>query len=798
MLAALLASGVAAAQDVPFDGDVDTSDEVIVVTGSRLQDVDPIVESPVGQEIDPVLPAPRLVGVASEVFALDTPIEELPAPTIGAEEATFFHSIPGDYAYYGDGTAFAVHTMLIDVGDDWQDHWPYFEAAVFLSKAGVPGADPQPGVTNDPGTGAAQVSSIVWAGGQLQSVVGFAQDGVMNLYQNAYETTLNPVDGHILVSHWIADPTLTPTFVVSWSEDPTSPESVGFVRVEGEAPGTRNPVQTAIGDEERSDIIRVYATKVASLAGGAVASTTTTSSATTTEAEPEPTTSAADPEPTVTSGEEVPVGAGPSGDNTTTGGSSVLLFVVGGFVVLILIGGGIWFFMTRRETPTGPPISGPGDAPETSPPEEGPVGPLMSDVDEVLGIGEALGYPLVDGWQQVPFAEVREQRLYFPAFGRSFPDPETSAFWIKDGSVRLGTKEAPPQDPGETASGPPPESGDTLLGGDPHANLMHQPSSPPAGSASSPESGDTMLGGDPHANLMHHPGPGDTAPPAAEDPTATDGASPGDGTTEPDGSEAPWWGSGAPPVGPRDEVPVASDPLLTPDNDPYGVLEGAVDVSVRPITVSLASSTLTGDEAERMRRLQDIVVGARGTGDIPAVAEHLWAFNEWHKETFGEPWFTWTNDEGDDTLIGATTVDRFLRSRKMCCYEFVHFCAYLASDQLGRPRLVDQGVVEGERPTWGTQARLFPPRYATPSGDAPRGEVITGVSSITGVNKAGYSHVVISLGDGQVVGLGYAGLEKEPLDGAFGMTYGDLEHGPYTYRAQNPAPAHPTAPTKHW
>jgi hypothetical protein len=63
-------------------------------------------------------------------------------------------------------------------------------------------------------------------------------------------------------------------------------------------------------------------------------------------------------------------------------------------------------------------------------------------------------------------------------------------------------------------------------------------------------------------------------------------------------------------------------------------------------------------------------------------------------------------------------------------------------------------------------------------------------------NKAGYFHVAISLGDGNVIGLGSGGLEKESVGWCFNpMWYQDLEYNYYQYGAQNPAPGTTTGPT---
>jgi hypothetical protein len=247
----------------------------------------------------------------------------------------------------------------------------------------------------------------------------------------------------------------------------------------------------------------------------------------------------------------------------------------------------------------------------------------------------------------------------------------------------------------------------------------------------------------------------------------------------PDDDCAPWWGDGAPPVGPRDTAVPATSDVEDGGQGPQQAL------------IALLQYGETGIEADKLGRLEDIIRQFRGTGDIAGAAEALYEFNEWHTKQFDEPWFEWTNDTTDDTLSMAVAVDDFFMARKMSCFEFVHFCAYLASDQPARPKVDEAGNQVGQIWAWGLHERVFRADLAVPGGtEVPRGQAVTGVAKwLTGVNKAGYTHIVVSLGDGQVIGLGTDGLEKETVDECFNpWFYEGVEHGPYRYGGMNAAP----------
>jgi hypothetical protein len=251
-------------------------------------------------------------------------------------------------------------------------------------------------------------------------------------------------------------------------------------------------------------------------------------------------------------------------------------------------------------------------------------------------------------------------------------------------------------------------------------------------------------------------------------------------------------------------APTSAPQTTTPQTTtPQTATEPADPLAGRKIGVSLPfqldKTGLSGDELTRAQKLERIFRLRKGTGDLAAVAKDLWQFNNWHIATFGEPWFTWSAEGGDPNSPTSTagTTGRFMQTRVMACYEFVHFCAYIASDQLGRQRvggdddnpvLLDEYSVD-----WG-----FPDEINTNTspltGQAPSGSVITGSFRWWDYdNSAGYYHTGISIGDGKVISLGSDGLIMEDatgmVDACFPSAgYTNIQFGDYAYSGTNPAP----------
>lgn len=248
------------------------------------------------------------------------------------------------------------------------------------------------------------------------------------------------------------------------------------------------------------------------------------------------------------------------------------------------------------------------------------------------------------------------------------------------------------------------------------------------------------------------------------------------------------------PTEPVEQPPASTPPPPAEPVDPF-----AGRLINQPVPFVLDKTGLEGAELERAEKLEDIFSRYRGTGDIASVAEALWIFNNWHLETFDEPWLEWSTDGGDPQSATVTSgrTDTFMQTRKLACYEFVHFCAYIASDQLGtqrvssdedNPQLLDEYSVR-----WG-----FTDRHVTNqiplTGEAPRGSVITGSFRWGSYdNSAGYYHTGVSIGDGKIISLGSDGLILEDATGAVdacfpSIGYENIQYGDYKYGQHNPAP----------
>lgn len=211
-----------------------------------------------------------------------------------------------------------------------------------------------------------------------------------------------------------------------------------------------------------------------------------------------------------------------------------------------------------------------------------------------------------------------------------------------------------------------------------------------------------------------------------------------------------------------------------------------------PGTFVLDKSGLSGDELERAERLDAIFAEHKGTGDIAAVAESLHEFQEWHEETFGEPWYIWTTDKSANSVIRTSrSIGSFMETRYMACYEFVHFCAYIASDQLvrqhtGGPDEDDPVLLDDYAIRWDFPDDINKDTSPYSDDTATRGEVVTGASRVDSWNnKEGYYHTGIYVGDGQVISLGGGGLLLEDttglVDATFNAGYGRVDIGAYDF-----------------
>jgi len=230
--------------------------------------------------------------------------------------------------------------------------------------------------------------------------------------------------------------------------------------------------------------------------------------------------------------------------------------------------------------------------------------------------------------------------------------------------------------------------------------------------------------------------------------------------------------------------------------------------------------------AQVQTELQNISDRYKGTGDIGGVALELYIFNEHYKQTNGEGWYHWAgsaavaNSGGyNNGIVQTYDPGAYLMARQMACYEFVDFCAWVASDRPTKTPMRPLGPGEtpppgGPPPTgldnngqtvafvpagppevkWGAKVHVQgnpkpgDPRNSDP-GPPPKGDVVTGVA-LAFNNTSGFYHVGISTGGGRVVGLGSDGLIDAPVDDMFpSLWYTNVFSSSYAYGTGNEAPA---------
>jgi len=156
----------------------------------------------------------------------------------------------------------------------------------------------------------------------------------------------------------------------------------------------------------------------------------------------------------------------------------------------------------------------------------------------------------------------------------------------------------------------------------------------------------------------------------------------------------------------------------------------------------------------------------KGTYDLASAAEALF---------LERVPFIWSN-EGTD-LADADSPDRVFDVRRMSCYEFVHFTAYLAGRQLvfthGTPKIgiSDAAAYDNKRYTlWDRKSVI------------PRGKVVIGVARTKRNNVAGYFHIGVSVGNGWVVSLWGGGLQKQATRDLFSeSTYSEVRIADYPW-----------------
>ncbi len=396
-------------------GKISSVDDVVAILVSDAlgvgdgQDLDQLAESPFGSGETP-MPGPTQMWVSAAYFS-GIDLQQLQAATIGEDFPDYFYYTPIDFSYYGTDQAFVGYQVIVDAGEDWRETYPYLEAGVGLSKPGLDGAVSPEDLENDPFVGSERTNTYVWGGGVERAVTGFArQEPGLDLFQSAYVTAVTPLtDGVFAVTTLIPDPTYDFRHVVSWG-DGVDPNSVGFIKVDGEALGTQDPIPADLGAETAAGITADFAEFVAALgAGGAVSDGTPSG-----EQAP----------PTDDGGEDDGATVTPIQEEASEGAPIVL--IVGGFVVLVLVIGGVTFYVWgnrgRGKTETFPTVGEDRTGGEMANLKDGPI-PLetavlfselkyrglppeapVSEFGSLLNRAEAIGLPKTyDGWQLLEF-----------------------------------------------------------------------------------------------------------------------------------------------------------------------------------------------------------------------------------------------------------------------------------------------------------------------------------------------------------------------------------------------------------
>lgn len=202
--------------------EIDDWDDVIAISVSKLMPTgDLSAESLLGPGTQP--PAGlQFTAAGSVYFAVPGGAASLAPP------ATADFWFPEDWAYFaGDG--FVVHAFQIE---GWDPSLVYAEAAVFTFDDEQAGLVERPEIPNDPGTGAAEVSSLVWAGGEPSPVWGRSESGELGLYVSPHPYIAGETGDIRLVLVVTPDPSNEFSSVLSWARDAAGPGSVGFIRKE--------------------------------------------------------------------------------------------------------------------------------------------------------------------------------------------------------------------------------------------------------------------------------------------------------------------------------------------------------------------------------------------------------------------------------------------------------------------------------------------------------------------------------------------------------------------------------------
>jgi DNA-binding response OmpR family regulator/cell wall-associated NlpC family hydrolase len=171
--------------------------------------------------------------------------------------------------------------------------------------------------------------------------------------------------------------------------------------------------------------------------------------------------------------------------------------------------------------------------------------------------------------------------------------------------------------------------------------------------------------------------------------------------------------------------------------------------------------------------IRDIAEDFKGTHDIAGAAEALVqkAGSQFHYH-YGDS----TNPTQRD-FAGISSLDQFYSQRLMICYEFVHYVAYLASNQ----------GMAGNNPKVGAAASsVYLGRKAEEwdgSSEIPRGKIVV-FKAYAFNNDSGYYHVGISLGGGKIAhNSSGGGVQISDISDVNSIGYSEVMIGDYDWRA---------------
>lgn len=208
------------------------------------------------------------------------------------------------------------------------------------------------------------------------------------------------------------------------------------------------------------------------------------------------------------------------------------------------------------------------------------------------------------------------------------------------------------------------------------------------------------------------------------------------------------------------------------------------------------------------QKVQGIIDRFKGTGDIAGVAKVLYQLNQDYKSATGVDYFRYEDNDDAKGKLSYTDCDKaadLFKVRAFMCYGFVDMCGYIAGDQ---PKTNDgllkwnktAGVSKASYPKFGIrfgvsiQAKQVTnnPIKRDDSDKPASGQVVTGIGRGT-VNKQGYTHTAIGVGEGKVIGMGSGGFVETDMFDTFGyMGYSEVYVGDYTYGTTGtPAPSNP-------